>query len=782
MADRERKFTVSIFAPEGDLRQREINIQDSLFDATDPFSNRLKFVSQPAPPMSVLEQQIVERLRNQPQQFLDVLSTGGYPAGSFPISTSQDPSISPFPIGCPTGFYQQGNVCIPVVGTYPDETTNAPPGGMAFAKGTIQYIKVSPALTQRGKQFQIQCFFVNEGGIPGRFYTRISIPQLNIANVESTGVMVPKLSQAVINKVFFMPTDAPLSTIFLAQVELLRLESETGTLAVDDAGTVDVPSPETVVEETPAGNDNNVTPTCPTGFQLNEDGLCVQQPTIPTCPTGYHLSNEGYCIQDVPEGPSEFDILMCQLGNADACTRAGLPAPSQDINCPFGYTFQNGVCVEKPCPTGYVFENGICKPAPAQPTTPTCPPGYQYNTNIGACMPIQCPTGYEFNVATGLCVQEAATTPPPAPTCPPGYSYNSSVGACMPISCPSGYEYDVATGLCKQEAGCPEGYERNANGLCVQRQCPTGYHYDQGMCVQNAPTTVTCPPGYHAEGNYCIEDEEETLSCPPGYHADSTNRYCLQDTPSAPQCPSGYHAEGQYCVQNQPSTPTCPSGYHLEGNLCVQNTPTSPCPPGFSLQGGVCVQSSCPPGYELHNGVCYSSTQPPGSTPPPSEPPPTNRCNSSLCSSEYNGSCGTECNNNPNDTSSECRNCIAVCCDRAFATRANYHAYRVVAQEPASLTLSPSGSVEDCQILTLKGFSFNPGEKVAVEVRIRWHGRANIENRETRAAGYQVANQFGTWGTPVKIPCVDEGIYGFATIVARGATSGKVATETVDVT
>ena len=778
MADREKKFTVSIFAPEGDLRQRELNIQDSLFDATDPFSNRLKFVSQPAPPLSVLEQQIVERLQNQPQQFLDVLG-GNYPAGSFPLSVNQDPSIAPFPIGCPTGFYQSGNVCVPIVGTYPDETTNAPPGGMAFAKGTIQYIKVSPALTQRGKQFQIQAFFVNEGGINGRFYTRISIPQLDITNIESSGVLVPKLSQAVINKIFFMPTDAPLSTIFLAQVELLRLDPDTGSLVVDDAGTVDVPSPET---EIPAGNDSDVggngnggtTPTCPTGFELNEDGLCVQVQTVPNCPTGYHLSNEGYCIQDVPEGPSEFDIIMCQLGNAEACERIGIPPPSPDINCPFGYSYQNGVCVEKPCPQGYVFNNGICKPAPAE---------------------VACPTGYEKN-AQGLCVQ-IPPEEPTVPTCPPGYQYNSTLGACMPIQCPSGYEYDIGLGLCKQIPAqqCPEGYELNSSGLCVQKQCPTGYHYDQGLCVQNAPTTpapINCPPGYHADSSntYCLQDEPQAPQCPPGYHAEGN--YCVQDapqTPAPPQCPSGYHAEGQYCVQNAPSTPNCPSGYHLEGNLCVQNAPTSSsCPPGFTLQGNVCIQSSCPPGYELHNGICYasSSTGGGGGGGTTTEPPPTNQCNSSLCSSVFNGSCGTECNNNPNNTSQKCRDCIAVCCSKAFSTRGyhgiSYQAYQTVSMEPASLTLVPSGSVEDCQFLTIKGFSFNPGEAVDIAVEINWHGRYDIENRKTRAAGYQNASSFGSFMTQVKIPCVPEGIYGFATIVARGNSSMKIATETIDVT
>src|SRR5215213_9344361 len=204
---------------------------------------------------------------------------------NFDLSISQEPTASPYPLGCPTGFYQQGNVCIPIVGTYPGDDFNAPPAGLDFAKGVIEDVDL-PGTTEAGKTFQIRTHFKNTGAYRARFGTKITIAQINItAKISDTG-FVPKFARGIVYQNITMPANAPLAQDLAAQIELVRWDEVQNKYVTDDVGSVDIPSPGSAA---PPANTNDC-------FTLGGIHFCQSTTTGPGC---IEVNSKIYCPQTV---------------------------------------------------------------------------------------------------------------------------------------------------------------------------------------------------------------------------------------------------------------------------------------------------------------------------------------------------------------------------------------------------------------------------------------------------------------------------------------------------
>src|SRR5919106_2539621 len=105
MARRDKMFSVSPFASEAGRRSMDISFNDPLLDKEDVYGNRLRFEYTQTGALSPAQQDYYQRLQNQLPMY-----------GQVTPSVDTSPSVTPFPIGCPTGMYQQENVCIPMVG------------------------------------------------------------------------------------------------------------------------------------------------------------------------------------------------------------------------------------------------------------------------------------------------------------------------------------------------------------------------------------------------------------------------------------------------------------------------------------------------------------------------------------------------------------------------------------------------------------------------------------------------------------------------------------------
>lgn len=455
-----------------------ISINDPMWGARDDATNqRLKWLYQSGEPLSIEQQRLLQALENQ---------AGLYDSDVI-IDTGE--RESPFPLGCPSGFFQEGNVCVPIIGTYPDETYGAPPAGENFARGVIDHIEV-PASVVRGQKFSVFVFMRNIGAIRGKFGAALVIDTWSIDVVSPQG-WVPGRTPAVIEIQATCPSSAVLGDSTVpATLELQKLDEVTREYTIDDLSTANIPEPTTAppppepecftwnnVEycetTTPSGTGcltigtktycpvNQPTPQCFTWNNIEycesttHDSSCVQIGTKWFCPTTtpqpqcFTWNNTEYCESDEITGPN-----CVQIGSRIFC-------PTSIVPCPSGQERFAGNCV------------------------PVCPTGYERNT-AGACIPSTCPAGYERNSA-GVCI----------PVCPTGYVKSGNV--CIPMTCPTGQQFDVATGTCKPIV-CPTGYDLS-NGHCVPKICPIGKVLDPttGNCVP-----ITCPTGYHLDGSTCV--------------------------------------------------------------------------------------------------------------------------------------------------------------------------------------------------------------------------------------------------------------------------------------
>lgn len=268
MARKDKPFSVSPFATEAGRRGLDVSLNEPIMDQADVYGNRLKFIYNQQGALSPAQQDYYQRMQNQLPMYT-------------PTSPSVDlsPSVSPFPIGYPTGMYQQGNVCIPKVGTYPGTDDFAPPAGQNFAKGQFYQI-VSPKVTTRGQLFNTESYFRNVGAIRGKFFIRWKIPDLGITDQVSTGTWVPQFANGVIYKNITMPMSAPQGQTVNAQVELLKLDETTNELTVDDVTTAAIPTPGTTV---PTDDDGIPVPPSSDCYVIGGINYCLATVAVAGC-------------------------------------------------------------------------------------------------------------------------------------------------------------------------------------------------------------------------------------------------------------------------------------------------------------------------------------------------------------------------------------------------------------------------------------------------------------------------------------------------------------------
>ncbi len=156
--------------------------------------------------------------------------------------------------GCPYGFYQFGKVCVPNA-----DMTKGGPGGLSGAglseffgkgdaKGLINAI-TPPQFTAKNQEFIVMTDVQNIGGRPAKFYTKVSIPEINMTGDVSNSTMIMPLAKLKIGHRIIMPQTVVGNNLLNAKVELIRLPIDnlgntTSTVElVDDVGQVSIPSP-----------------------------------------------------------------------------------------------------------------------------------------------------------------------------------------------------------------------------------------------------------------------------------------------------------------------------------------------------------------------------------------------------------------------------------------------------------------------------------------------------------------------------------------------------------
>jgi hypothetical protein len=226
-------------------------------------------------------------------------------------------------------------------------------------------------------------------------------------------------------------------------------------------------------------------PICPTGTtpQLSGGqytGSCIVT-NATTCPTGYQLdpAGSGFCNPVNAQGGGQ----VCPVGT----TLAQVPGTGQNY-C------QGNVVAANPttatCPTGYNLSSDQTQCIPAAILTPSCPANYQLDpAGSGYCTPYGaqgggqvCQVGYTG--APPNCViasipstpaNAAAATNPNASLGPylqclsGGGTYNANTGVCTPAGqsaltdTSANPTINPATGA----ATCPSGMVLGSNGLCA---------------------------------------------------------------------------------------------------------------------------------------------------------------------------------------------------------------------------------------------------------------------------------------------------------------------------
>jgi hypothetical protein len=367
MAELEKILIINPYASEAGRQEAGISINDPLASGLqDIAQGRLRMTPGAAQYPGLSQQQINQLIGNQ--------GRGGV---TVKPSVSDKPNITPFPLGCPSGFFQQGDVCIPMVGTYPGG--EALPAGYEKPKGLIKQA-VPPEFTEREKEFYVQVFFENIGALRGKFFLRVLIPSLTI-DKESTGVWIPQFSNGVLYIKILMPGNAPALQAIPAVVEISHMDEASGNKVVDDTDNVNIPAPGTA---TPPAS------CCPTGQEWDKCGCkCVPVGTI-TC-LAVNCPSCG-----VTPAPPAAECYM--LGGKFYCKCAVATTGSIEIGgsifCPAScFTAGNGVrycqcqagtpgavkigtqwfCVETPtptpqtCPTGTTGTYPNCTPIPPTP-------------------------------------------------------------------------------------------------------------------------------------------------------------------------------------------------------------------------------------------------------------------------------------------------------------------------------------------------------------------------------------------------------------------------------
>ncbi|WKY16189.1 hypothetical protein Q1695_001124 [Nippostrongylus brasiliensis] len=296
---------------------------------------------------------------------------------------------------------------------------------------------------------------------------------------------------------------------------------------------------------------------------------------------------------------------------------------------------------------------------------PSCPSGYQCDTNTGICRPFRQVNAYPPSLSCGNCPLGTMCDTNTG-TCRvfryPG-AYEDSTSRCAGVTCPTGYLCDNNTGTCRLFRQ-PTTYrylklrrKRRQEDLCVGVICPSGTQCDTntGICRQFRPDFNPTSP-----------DRCDRVICPDGMQCDSNTGICRQFRPEpypSPLdkcggviCPQGMECDSNtgICLRFRPiPTPTpldncdrviCPEGMECDSNTGICRKFRQPTPP-FDLCDGVICQE----GFYCNSntGTCQLSRSQDGE----------------LCpANSYYSSCSTPCPETCNGAGNRCGlPCIATC-------------------------------------------------------------------------------------------------------------------------
>lgn len=160
------------------------------------------------------------------------------------------------PIQCPYGFYTVGgNTCLPGVNLDPTRPENilgitTPAGLYQDIRGVIERV-ITPVKTQKGQLFQIVTQVKNIGNAPGKISTKITIPLLNIQQIESNSAFLEPGKSAVVYQSLQMPSQLPPGLPQLipvtSELYVASLKSPNATPTLQDSNTANMPSPDTTL-------------------------------------------------------------------------------------------------------------------------------------------------------------------------------------------------------------------------------------------------------------------------------------------------------------------------------------------------------------------------------------------------------------------------------------------------------------------------------------------------------------------------------------------------------
>ncbi len=132
----------------------------------------------------------------------------------------------------------------------------------------------------------------------------------------------------------------------------------------------------------------------------------------------------------------------------------------------------------------------------------TCPSGGMLNTATNKCEFVPsastCPSGFTYSSQYGACVTD--------PACPSNFSYDASLDKCTAVpaqSCPSGYTYNPSTQKCEQSPTCLSGGSySSANDRCEAEvtaiwTCSLNVqsYSDSSTCAASCSQTASCSLG-----------------------------------------------------------------------------------------------------------------------------------------------------------------------------------------------------------------------------------------------------------------------------------------------
>jgi hypothetical protein len=188
-----------------------------------------------------------------------VLGAGGSTFGSDNLQIGI-PSVSTGDLGsggvggtiqCPYGFYQYNNVCVPGVTLDPTNPANllglnVGSTSYQFAKGVILQV-VPPVKTQAGQLFQVVTQIQNVGHQAGKFFTKVSVPQLGIAEVQSNSIYLAPAQKGVLYQSLQMPATVNQAAIYTVQSDLYKsnIDSPGAPDEKQDSNQANLPNPST---------------------------------------------------------------------------------------------------------------------------------------------------------------------------------------------------------------------------------------------------------------------------------------------------------------------------------------------------------------------------------------------------------------------------------------------------------------------------------------------------------------------------------------------------------